>query len=743
MLQEQKTEKSKSKNSHIMIISLLSLVIVALFMIEIYEIINDPANLTAIGTIGAFTLAAVFVESLLIGRMSMHQSKNQENALDNVYRSEKANYLLMRKNFENFDKKIDVLAKQSEIPAKELLSAQKALVKVQINRTKENTDALMISNDKMVEKINRKLDHSAYSGFNENDKAILAENNKDVLEKQQELLDGLKELENTLHNDILESANKLASMKSQQVIVREPQISMDEDLHPLSLEQDALEPNALDSQAMDFSFTEQKSEEPELEGLEPLDLDTGLLSPKSSDLESLDTPSLNFDSLDLSSTDLDSFEPISSETGSSEKDNLSSSINSSESALDQLLKGMNDQPVSQRHKTAQNTDPQLPPITLEPDISEMMAEPELPPITPEQEIPEIMPESELPPITLEQEMPEMTTEPELPPITPEQEIPEIMPESELPPITPEQANSETMSKSELPPIMAEPELSEIMPEPELPPISLEPQISETIPEPELSSPVVPASDPSEMITEPPYQELDTKSMPAEPDLDSILSELELHPTAASELDSKLSEPDLSTTPLDDTKESSINVSESELPVRTGIDSIKKKPDDNLLKDKNITNTTPVLDLSSNHIMTPDEISAMIENTVSEKNANVQSNQLEANYDEVSKLNQELDESELDDADIDQILKEMDIEDIKNDTLEDFDIDQILKQPQKLAPSEQKGAAANQVMSSDEIEALIASTNLLDEPPSGSVMPDLSNPSHVMNPDEIAALIASM
>lgn len=707
MLQEQKTDKSKSKNSHIMIISLLSLVIVALFMIEIYEIINDPANLTAIGTIGAFTLAAVFVESLLIGRMSMHQSKNQENALDNVYRSEKANYLLMRKNFENFDKKIDVLAKQSEIPAKELLSAQKALVKVQINRTKENTDALMISNDKMVEKINRKLDHSAYSGFNENDKAILSENNKDILEKQQELLDGLKELENTLHNDILESANKLASMKSQQVIVREPQISMDEDLHPLSLEQDALEPNALDSQAMDFSFTEQKSEEPELEGLEPLDLDTGLLSPKSSDLESLDTSSLNFDSLDLSSTDLDSFEPISSETGSSEKDNLSSSINSSESALDQLLKGMNDQPVGQRNKTAQNTDPELPPITLEPDMSEMMAEPELPPITPEQE------------------------------------IPEIMPESELPPITPEQANSETMSKSELSPIMAEPELSEIMPEPELPPISLEPQIAETIPEPELSSPVVPASDPSEMITEAPYQELDTKSMPAEPDLDSILSELELHPTAASELDSKQSEPDLSATPLDDTKESSINVSEPELPVRTGIDSIKKKPDDNLLKDKSITNTTPVLDLSSNHIMTPDEISAMIENTVSEKNANVQSNQLEANYDEVSKLNQELDESELDDADIDQILKEMDIEDIKNDTLEDFDIDQILKQPQKPAPSEQKGDAANQVMSSDEIEALIASTNLLDEPPSGSVMPDLSNPSHVMNPDEIAALIASM
>ena len=230
-------------------------------------------------------------------------------------------------------------------------------------------------------------------------------------------------------------------------------------------------------------------------------------------------------------------------------------------------------------------------------------------------------------------------------------------------------------------------------------------------------------------------------MPAEPDLDSILSELELHPTAASELDSKQSEPDLSA--LDDTKESSINVSEPELPVRTGIDSIKKKPDDNLLKDKSITNTTPVLDLSSNHIMTPDEISAMIENTVSEKNANVQSNQLEANYDEVSKLNQELDESELDDADIDQILKEMDIEDIKNDTLEDFDIDQILKQPQKPAPSEQKGDAANQVMSSDEIEALIASTNLLDEPPSGSVMPDLSNPSHVMNPDEIAALIASM
>lgn len=736
MSQEQKNEKSKSKNSHIMIISLLSLVIVALFMIEIYEIINDPANLTAIGTIGAFTLVAVFAESLLIGRISMNRSKDQENALDNVYRSEKANYILMRKNFENFDKKIDVLAKQSEIPARELLSAQKALVKVQINRTKENTDALLISNDKMVEKINRKLDHSAYSGFNEKDKAILAENNKDILEKQQELLDGLKELENTLHNDILESANKLASMKSQEVIVREPQISMDQDLHPLELEQDFPEQNAAGSEEMDFSFTEQKSEEPELAGLEPLDLDSELLNPKSSDPESLETQSLNFDSFDLPAADLDSFEQISSETELSEKDNLSSSINSSESALDQLLKGMNDQPVSQRNKTTKISDSELPPITLDPDMSEMMTESELPPIAPEPEMTEPIPEPELPPINTEPELSGLMLDSELPSAAPEPELSEIMSESQLPQITPELELPEMIPESELPPIALEPEMAKPIPEPELPPMASTLDANDPFSDLDMDAMVQP---------QPVSPEPELASMTAEPDLDSILSELEQHPTAASALDSKQSQPDASVKPLDDTDISGFHLpeSESELPVRNGIDSIENKADDHALKDKNMTNTTPVLDLSSNHIMTPDEISAMIENTVTDKNADGQSDQADTDYDEVSKLNQELDESELDDADIDQILKEMDIEDIKNDTLEDFDIDQILKQPQKPAPSVQKGADANQVMSSDEIEALIASTNLLDEPPSASVMPDLSNPSHVMNPDEIAALIASM
>ena len=49
-------EKEEKKNGHMMKISLVSLLIVLLAVIEMYEIINDPANMIVIGALGAFLL---------------------------------------------------------------------------------------------------------------------------------------------------------------------------------------------------------------------------------------------------------------------------------------------------------------------------------------------------------------------------------------------------------------------------------------------------------------------------------------------------------------------------------------------------------------------------------------------------------------------------------------------------------------------------------------------------------------
>ena len=71
MSQENK-EKMRTKNSQMMKITLVSLLAVSLFLIEIYEIINDPANMVVIGSLGVFLLASVCAEMLLIRKQMKH-----------------------------------------------------------------------------------------------------------------------------------------------------------------------------------------------------------------------------------------------------------------------------------------------------------------------------------------------------------------------------------------------------------------------------------------------------------------------------------------------------------------------------------------------------------------------------------------------------------------------------------------------------------------------------------------------
>ena len=93
------------------------------------------------------------------------------------------------------------------------------------------------------------------------------------------------------------------------------------------------------------------------------------------------------------------------------------------------------------------------------------------------------------------------------------------------------------------------------------------------------------------------------------------------------------------------------------------------------------------------------------------------------------------------------MKALDIDDIMETPEEDLDIDKILEVPLTGMKSGQSDADNdNQVMSSDEIAALIANTDLLSDPePSkkNDGLPDLSDPGYVMSSDEIAALIANL
>lgn len=318
-------ERTEKKNNHITKISIVSVLAAALFMIEIYEIINDPGNLVAIGALGVFLLGSVLTGVLMIGRLMEKKAQEQQEAFENVFRSEKAAYLLLRKYFDQMEQKMDSIGDNNTLPFKELISAQKALAKAQINRNKQNTNALLISNDRMMQRISKiqneitKLNAEAGVNsddqqifLNEQDKEVLLGANRDVLNQQQEILNGLKEMEASLKNEILESVNKMTVLKSEKRLESElPNVQQD-----FSSELKFADDAVPELQLTEDAVPELQSVEdivPELQTVEDTVSDLQSLDDSLSDLQSGDDSISELQSLDDSMLELQSSDDSISE----------------------------------------------------------------------------------------------------------------------------------------------------------------------------------------------------------------------------------------------------------------------------------------------------------------------------------------------------------------------------------------------------------------------------------------------
>ena len=811
MSQENK-EKMRTKNSQMMKITLVSLLAVSLFLIEIYEIINDPANMVVIGSLGVFLLASVCAEMLLIRKQMEENAKGQDEAFDNVYRSEKAAYLLIRKYFDKMEQKMDSLSEPTDLPYKELIAAQKALAKAQINRGKQNTNALLISNDRLMQRINSiqndvaKLSNN--TGLSEQDQAVFTEGNRQVLDKQQEILDGLKVLETSLRNEILESADKMASMKSQHMFVpqQQSQIQDHEDIQPLDIDEDFaldhdMKPNAsfenssesdLDKLLMQIDSEESFSAE--LDAAEPSEV-----PPEMADLETTDE-------MDLSS--------IMPELGAIEEPELSSVM---------------PEPDAVEHPELSQAMPELSPImpelgaVEEPELSPIMPElgaveePELSPIMPEVDAAE---PSELPPVMpdlgtademdLSSMMPELGAieEPELSPAISEigtiehpdsshtkkelGAIDEAVNSLEMPELgsidevinSLEMPDLDTIDEQQLSSAMPEIDAQKISPvtpelgetgEQELPPIM--PEMG-TIEEAELSSvmPELDAVDAETSSAAPEISAMDeagiSSSMPElgaieEPDLSSIVPELDV-----AELPQMTQEPDLASADngadnieavMPQQTISNAKPASSEAELQAMIDRLqtntqpaapKKKPDQakSVPEPEKVKPAAEPETKNDSREITPDRLAAMIANlgnepileepeTVAEESEPLEVSSLQPDAKSFTEPSSSQAQASVEDDELEKLMMAMDIDMDLGQSVEDMDIDKILEVP----ISEEKAQSNNQVMSSDEIAALIANTELLSdpEPVKNTDLPDLSDPSYVMSSDEIAALIANM
>ena len=189
-------QDKKQKRAKIQVIFLI-LISTLVLLADFYAIINYPKEYMLIATITVIFMICLW--GVISGFFSLNALKEdrREEQYDSIFKSEKASYLMLRKYFDEIEEKIEILQKESRIPTEDIINAQKAIAKVVINRNKENADAIMSSNEQLMETFEQLENRLKESNdfIIESQKNVIYENLKDIMEKQQALSDSIKDME--------------------------------------------------------------------------------------------------------------------------------------------------------------------------------------------------------------------------------------------------------------------------------------------------------------------------------------------------------------------------------------------------------------------------------------------------------------------------------------------------------------------------------------------------------------------
>ena len=220
-------EKKKEKNYRLSLV--ISILIAAcLFVEDLYIMINMPQNVLALVAVNVLFLAAIYYVIDAVTRQISAAAERKEEQYDSIFKSEKASYLLLRKTFDDLYELIEKGNQSRKANVEDIIHAQKAVAKVSIGRSKENADALMNSNDHIMEKISMleavlsdNVSHPAPE-TNKNDSAYA----QNILDNQNKILQQLEVLQNTLNT--IGADAKIAAESAKQNFFTEERILAEE-----------------------------------------------------------------------------------------------------------------------------------------------------------------------------------------------------------------------------------------------------------------------------------------------------------------------------------------------------------------------------------------------------------------------------------------------------------------------------------------------------------------------------------
>ena len=207
-------KKQTSAKIHLIFSTLLlALAIVA----EFYTMVNYPAQYLPIALFAILMLIFLNIAVNSVFTIKLAGEKRRDEQYESILKSEKASYLLLKKYFEEIDDKIDILQASAKVPTEEIVTAQKGVAKAVISKNRENAEAIIASNDQVMDKITEFEDRLSNNNGEliSEQKDISSDAVTQIIMKQQELVEDIKDMEIRLNQAIMQTQQIISSQPVQ------------------------------------------------------------------------------------------------------------------------------------------------------------------------------------------------------------------------------------------------------------------------------------------------------------------------------------------------------------------------------------------------------------------------------------------------------------------------------------------------------------------------------------------------
>ena len=178
----------------------ISSILIPFLWIDLYLVLKNASKMMVVGIIAALILVWTGLLVTYIHRMKNEEKAHSDEQVEELLRTGKANYLMQKKLAE----KIDNIGEKDAVPADEIITAQKAIAKLMLARNKENTDALMHSNEQVIEKtleVEEKLSENSQQ-IMDMQRNLMDEKLQELTQSQKLVLDNLNDVKESLQSDM-------------------------------------------------------------------------------------------------------------------------------------------------------------------------------------------------------------------------------------------------------------------------------------------------------------------------------------------------------------------------------------------------------------------------------------------------------------------------------------------------------------------------------------------------------------